>query len=280
MVALRGIFEPILEPCVEEILDRFSSLFGIRIAFFSRTGEDLKVGQNRGNSVYCMLLREWLFGDSVCLALDALKRDEAARIGNLICYECHGGLMEAIKPVHYKNILLGYAMIGQFRTRKDLPKSVADGWLVKNRDLRELRSAYRQLPFVGQNRLEDILAFFSMIVDHVVTQHMISIKGDLLLEELLTYMEEHIGENISLSDASAFAHRSVSTVTHAFRERLGKSFKEVLIEMKLQKAEEFLSSDPNATVSAAARGVGYNAPLYFSRLYKKVRGIPPSKYRR
>lgn len=42
---------------VQDILDIFTDLFDIRIAFFSSQGQELKVGKRRGLCKFCHLLR-------------------------------------------------------------------------------------------------------------------------------------------------------------------------------------------------------------------------------
>ncbi len=59
---------------------------------------------------------------------------------------------------------------------------------------------------------------------------------------------------------------------------LHKSFKQMMIEEKLKKAEEYFHLGPNITIREVAVKVGYNDPYYFSRLYRKYRGLSPSEY--
>jgi len=47
----------------------------------------------------------------------------------------------------------------------------------------------------------------------------------------------------------------------------------------MEKAEEYMMSDPNLSIREIAFKLGYEDPYYFSRLYKKHRKVPPSKFR-
>ncbi len=269
--------ETILKPNVQDILDNFSSLFNIRILVYSPKGEHLSVGLNKTDSSYCMLMRRRLYGESACRTLDQAKRDEAAALGNMICYQCHAGLMEAIKPVFYGVRLLGFIMIGQFRSCESVPQNVAADWDARcNSD--ELRSAYEELPLADMDRIDDIISLFSTLVDYIVMQHMVIAHGDSSLDDLLSYMEKHVNEGITLEDAARLINKSQSTVSHMFQRKLGRSFKQKQTEMKIQKAEEYMTCTPNASISEAAAQAGYDDPLYFSRIYKKYRGFPPSRF--
>ena len=107
---------------------------------------------------------------------------------------------------------------------------------------------------------------------------MITIKGNQILGELVSFMERHVGEDMSIGEAAAAVHKSPSTVSHLFTHGLGMSFKRSLTEMKLRAAEEYLQDCPAATVSGAADRGGYLDPAYFSRIYKRYRGRAPREF--
>jgi AraC-like DNA-binding protein/ligand-binding sensor protein len=274
---MRRPLETIFKEDVQKILDHFCACFNIRILFYSPAGEMLRVGLNRPDSEYCRLVRDRLYGVSTCLELDESKRQEAAIKRAMICYVCHGGLTEAIKPIYFEEKLLGFAAIGQFRSTEQAPVQVAKDWCLL-RNVHEIESAYSSLPYVRQDRIDDILGLFSVMVDYVVVQRMVMLKGNTVLQEVIAYIESHVDQDITLAQVAEHVHKSSSTVSHLFKKKLGKSFKHSLIETKLRKAEEHMTADPEITVGEAAAKVGYADPLHFSRIYKRYRGVPPSEF--
>ncbi|MCL4498736.1 MAG: PocR ligand-binding domain-containing protein [Chloroflexi bacterium] len=273
----RRPLETVLKPDAQKVFDHFSSCFNIRILFFSPGGEELNVGLNRPDSDYCRLIQEQLYGEQACLNLDEEKRREAARSGNVICYQCHAGLVEAIKPIYFENSLLGYVAIGQFRSARELPERARADWQSRVGSTR-LEEAFASLQFVDQEKIDDTLGLFSVLVDYIVSQRMITRQGSIALNDLVSYMESNPQVNLSLDDAARMVHKSPSTVSHLFKSKLGASFKQTQTEIKLRKAEEHMAADPEMPVGEVAAKVGYVDPLYFSRIYKKHRGIPPSKF--
>jgi YesN/AraC family two-component response regulator len=157
---------------------------------------------------------------------------------------------------------------------------MAAAWAETGRDRRELESAYRALPLATPEQVEALLDLFSLTINHIVSQHMIALGGESALETLLSYMEEHVTEAITVEDAARVIQRSPSTVSHLFSRHIGRSFKQVLIEMKLQHAEAYMQAHPEATIADAAASAGYADPLYFSRLYRRYRCTSPSAYLR
>ncbi len=64
-----------------------------------------------------------------------------------------------------------------------------------------------------------------------------------------------------------------------FRERTSHSPIAYFIQLKICKACELLDHT-DLGVREIAIELGYDDPYYFSRLFKKIQGVSPSKYRR
>ncbi len=275
---MKRALELILKEDAQQVFDAFSACFDIRILFYSPKGEVLATGQTRdADSNYCALLQDRVFGEGQCLALDDDKRKEAAEKRGIVCYRCHAGLREAVMPIYAGKQLLGFVMIGQLRCEADVPHEMAKIWARKYAP-GVLEAAYAELPLVPVEKVDHVLKLFSIMVTYMVSRHMITLKGDLLLEEVITYIEDHVAEPVSLAGAAATVYRSESTISHLFKKKLGKTFKGTVIETKLDTAETYMRTVPGLTVAEVAGMVGYQDPFHFSAIYKKYRGHPPSVY--
>ncbi|MBN2710882.1 MAG: PocR ligand-binding domain-containing protein [Planctomycetes bacterium] len=265
---------------VQEILDTFSALFGIRIAFFSPSGEEMKTGApHREPAGFCSYLREEMGLDKRCRATDITHRAKAKSQKRLHVYTCHAGLTEAIIPVYQEEMLVGHVMIGQFRVegkgesqRRKLEKLCDKP--------KELRKRWDALPCFGTEESARILKMFDLLVRYINAQHMVKRQAPATIDPLLDYLREHIARPVTLGEIAAHAHRSESTISHLFRQQLGKRFKEVIIGIKLDHADHLLKTRPSLTIQEIAARVGYDDQLYFSRLYRKYRGHPPSAARK
>ena len=275
---MRNTLAIIIKEDVQKILDTFSSCFKIRILFYSTLGEILKVGLNQPDSLFCRLIQNRLYGEDICLIMDDKKRLEAARKRKMLCYRCHAGLVEAIKPIFVENNLIGFAMIGQFRSRKDILPAIKKDWSAKY-NLSELKKAFYELPYFPSYMINHILELFAILAEYIVSKEMVAIKGSLVVDKIVSHIKDNITrKNITLKEAAEYAGRSISTVSHSFKEILGISFKQMCIKLKLDKAEEYLRTIPEITIKEVAEKIGYDDQFYFSRIYKKYRKIPPSKY--
>jgi AraC-like DNA-binding protein/ligand-binding sensor protein len=263
----------------KRIFDCFTQIFGIRIVFFSYDGRELNAGSDLPRCRYCNMLRESFGFEKKCHTLDLKQQILSDKRRKLIAYECHGNMTEAVLPVYVVKKLIGYIMIGQFRTSDkfiwplDIPSK-------SKKDLNCLRKAYFETPYYSKQMVENILKLFSLQVEFIVNRHLINIRNETSISKLIAYIDEHPEEAFSLEEAANLIFSSVSTVSHLFKKATGMGFKKYQITKKLQKAEELLLSNPENNIALVSKQVGISDPLYFSRLYKKHRGYAPKKHNR
>ncbi|MDM8005451.1 MAG: PocR ligand-binding domain-containing protein [Phycisphaerae bacterium] len=267
--------EFVFHPQVEAIFDCFCDLHDIRLGFYTAGGGELRVGKARSNCRYCHMLQTRLGYRETCIRLDRQRREEAEGLQtNLLSYECHGGMIDAVMPVRLGGRVIGFVMIGQFRTGTSPPASVLHK-AKTGRMVGRLLDAYAEAPRFSPEQVRHLLGLFEVLVQFIAERRMIQLKD--VLGPLLSRLREHPEEHLSLSTAAAMVGRSATTLSHLFRRTLGKSFRQVRIEMALDKADEYFRNDAGIRVSDVAARLGFDDPLYFSRLYRKYRGIPPGR---
>jgi AraC-like DNA-binding protein/ligand-binding sensor protein len=266
----------IFQQDVQRIFRHFTRTFGIRIVFFSYDGQEINVGDNRPPCRYCSLLRTTLGLEYKCHQTDRKKQLLAGRRRQLVVYQCHGKMTEAAIPVYAAEKLIGFIMIGQFRTQCTFKPPA---WLKNSQNqttLRQLAAAYVKAPFYPPKMVENILGLFAILVEFIVTRHLINMKSNQAIESIIAYLNEHPEEMLSLPDAADLLRCSVSSLSHRFKETVGTSFKNYQLARKLDAADAFMRTSPELSIAQIAQRLGFDDPLYFSRLYKKYRGTSPS----
>jgi AraC family transcriptional regulator of arabinose operon len=94
----------------------------------------------------------------------------------------------------------------------------------------------------------------------------------------LQYLCDHATEKITLPDLARACGLSPSRLSHLFKEQVGETPLQYLEQRRMETARDLLqmTSQP---VSQIADEVGFANPFYFSRIYRRRMGHPPSATR-
>lgn len=95
---------------------------------------------------------------------------------------------------------------------------------------------------------------------------------------VIDYIGKHYAEPLTTPMAADMAHLSECYFCHMFKKHMGVSFTAYLNEVRIQKALALLDNS-RLNVTEVAAGVGFNDVNYFSRVFKRIVGISPRKYR-
>lgn len=264
---------------IQEIFDSFTSCFTIRINYFTPNVRELKVGLHKPVCSYCSLIQNKLGMKELCIQSDKAQCKEASEKRELVSYTCHAGLQEAIHPIFFENSLLGFIVIGQFRNTDTIAPHIIQACSEKDINVNKLTKAFMKIPEYDDKQTQNILNLFKILVKFIVSQQMIARKGNMILNTIIHYIEENIDNPISLSDVAHLVGKSNSYISHLFKKNFDKSFSQICIEMKLNKADDYFRIMPDITISEVAYKLGYEDPLYFSRIYKKYRKISPKEFK-
>ncbi len=99
------------------------------------------------------------------------------------------------------------------------------------------------------------------------------------IRNVVSYVREHYQEKISDKLAARISLMSYHYFCRTFKKVTGKTFVEYVHFIRLCEAEKLLTfTDKNITEISAE--VGFSSCSYFSRLFKKEKGISPMSYRK
>jgi AraC-like DNA-binding protein len=91
-------------------------------------------------------------------------------------------------------------------------------------------------------------------------------------------MHQHVGSGMNITDYARAFKIARSHFFTIFREAFDKSPIEVLTEIRMDRARDLLKNT-DLSIREVAFASGYSDPLYFSRLFRRRMGMPPSKFR-
>jgi AraC-like DNA-binding protein len=145
---------------------------------------------------------------------------------------------------------------------------------------RELRVRFEEARSDSRLWLKSaMLRLLALIQRELVTEEGVRIghaHADLVLDAI-AYMEEHYAERIgtaSLARRAALTPKYFGTI---FRQATGRSAAEYLLRLRIEEAKRLLRLR-KFSVQEVAERVGIGDLYYFSKLFKRLEGIPPKKY--
>lgn len=95
---------------------------------------------------------------------------------------------------------------------------------------------------------------------------------------ILQYINEHFREDISIPNISKMFNINANYISQLFKKEAGTTFTEYVTTLRLDYACKLLT-DTDDPISEIAEKSGYDDYFYFSRIFKRVKGITPSAYR-
>lgn len=99
------------------------------------------------------------------------------------------------------------------------------------------------------------------------------------IDKAAAYFNEHYNEQINIDEYARKNNMSTSGFIRNFKICTGSTPMQYILSKRIYNAE-ILLKNPGCNISEISRIIGYENPLYFSRAFKKVKGISPTAYRK
>lgn len=98
------------------------------------------------------------------------------------------------------------------------------------------------------------------------------------LARMLEFLYQHLTEPVSRQDLAAAFSLTPEYINAIFQRELGLS-PTAFVQRERVKLATHLLQEEGLTVQETARQVGFGDPFYFSRIFKRLTGTPPSRIR-
>lgn len=99
------------------------------------------------------------------------------------------------------------------------------------------------------------------------------------IELVKKYIHENIEKDIHREDITSKVHLNEDYLSRIFRKKMGMTLKEYIVMEKISVARKLIKTT-ELPVSLIALKVGYSNYSHFSKMYKKIIGVPPTEERR
>ena len=151
----------------------------------------------------------------------------------------------------------------------------------------DVEDAYRLIDIYTQEceaaaDVESVMLLqYNMVMDFTEAVRQTKLPANLSREvySALQYIAEHSHEAIGIDDVAAHVDRSRSYITRRFREEIGLSINEYIIETKIRDAKRFLRYSDRSLGEIAAI-LAFSSQAYFQTVFRKKTGLTPGEYRK
>lgn len=141
---------------------------------------------------------------------------------------------------------------------------------IKNASTRAMRSDGTALLM-----LADLIQYFS----EYAPPETASGHGNRTIRELISYVNEHYTEKLSLEDAANYVGFSREYFCRFFKQHMGLTFLRYLNEVRISHAGRLLSST-DLSISEIMNTCGFTNQTIFNRLFKEIYGMTPRQARK
>lgn len=102
-------------------------------------------------------------------------------------------------------------------------------------------------------------------------------SGSPFVQDAVRYIHENFAGRLTLTDTARYCAVSPEHLSRVFRRETGFGFNEYVNIYRLKRAESILKSGAFSSISQVAGLCGFPDSNYFSKAYRKMYGLPPSR---
>lgn len=103
-------------------------------------------------------------------------------------------------------------------------------------------------------------------------------KTTVVMNKLITYINSHYNQNITLEQLSELCGLSTFYLSKVFKKHVNMNFSDYLAYVRIMVAKRLLK-DSGMSMKAISMEVGYSDSNYFARVFKKYENMTPTEYR-
>lgn len=166
----------------------------------------------------------------------------------------------------------------QYHGYEDSKESILSCKVRQNQLFKEILSILKR----GFERREMEIAnikFFELISSLIYYKEIYPQSDELdPVSSSILFMKENLNSIYSVQELATIHHSSVSHYSRLFHKKIGSSPIYYFNQLKIQRSCGILTLT-NKTIKEICKELGFNDPYYFSRLFKKVMGVSPAKYK-
>ena len=111
-----------------------------------------------------------------------------------------------------------------------------------------------------------------------ITNQLVPEQEGIRMHAVYQYTLNHLSENITLESIASVAYMTPQAFCKYFKKHTRKTYITFLNEIRINEACKKIMKGEIENISSIAYAFGFNSPINFNRVFKKVTGMAPSQY--
>ena len=197
-------------------------------------------------------------------------------------YQCHAGLTEAIAPLYFGNIVIGYLLFGHiisYESGEEAWKEIYGHCKRYDIDKDKLYQCCLEQRTIEEDYIDSSASILQAVASYLCLERMVILKRKGLAVQVDEYISRHYLEDLDVETLCQHFNIGKTTLYKLAKENYGIGITDHIRNLKIEKAKKLLSEDSEMRVSEISIKCGFSDYNYFITLFKKKVGMPPQKYR-
>jgi len=258
---------------LKETMISFYTLTGIRIVIFDTEYQEI-LAYPEEKCPFCKTIRSVPQLEQRCFQSDYKAFQQCAEKEEIIIYNCHAGLVEAVAPLKSGARLIGYMMFGQItdmKNKKDLDRLATE---IGNKH--DISCNITGIKFKSKKQILATAKLLEICTDYILIKEMVDAESNQIISRAKEYIKTHLAEDIKIAELTAYCNVGRTKLYEMFNKEFCMGISAYINDKKLEHARKLLKTT-DLSVAEVSDAIGFLDYNYFSRVYKKKFGISPHK---
>ena len=132
--------------------------------------------------------------------------------------------------------------------------------------------------FISQEEVRHDFIFDNIIKSKESIEKLKKINVSLYLA--ISYIYQNSNSDLLISEVASQSYISSSHLSYLFRVKLNTKFKDILFLIRIHKANNILSLNPNTSLTHLAQDLGFYDLSHFGKVYKRYTGVTVANFKK
>ncbi|HEX7056178.1 MAG TPA: AraC family transcriptional regulator, partial [Bacilli bacterium] len=125
---------------------------------------------------------------------------------------------------------------------------------------------------------KDLIAIINRLIDQCLAVVMNKKTGEILMMNAKDYIDRNLSSDLGIEELADYLKISCSYFSMLFKMHFGETFVEYITRQRMETAKSLLKMT-DKSIAQIGKMCGYSERRYFTKVFQKYTGIPPSEFR-